>query len=64
MINSQLCCGLRQVVEKKRPGLNIRKCIVFHRDNYQPHTSLMTSNEFTGIVCEVLMHPPYIQDTL
>jgi len=39
-----------------------RKGVVFHHDNGQPHTSLMTRNKLTSLCLKVLMHPPYSPD--
>jgi len=62
-INSVLYCAqldrLNEAIQKEWPKLANRKGVVFHHDNVQPRTSLMTRNKFTSLGWEVLMHPRY-----
>ena len=50
---------LNEAIPKELPELTNRKGVVFHHDNAQPYTSLITRNKLTSLGWEVLMHPPY-----
>jgi len=53
---------LKEAIQKEHPELTHRKGVVFHHDNAQPRTSLMTRNKLTELGWEVLMHSPYSPD--
>ena len=63
-INSELYCEqlqrLQQAIE--RPELINRRGVVFHHDNAQLHTSLMTRQKLRELGWEILMHLPYSPD--
>jgi len=65
-INLVLYCAqfdhLNEEFYKERPELGNREGAVFHHDNAQPHTSLVTRNKLTSLGWEILMHPPYSPD--
>ena len=59
------CSQLNQpkaALDKKRPELVNRKCIIFHLDYARPHVSLTRSKNGYSLA-EVLTHPLYSTDT-
>ena len=64
--NSNKYCSqldqLKATLDKKRPELVNRKCIIFQQDNTRPHVSLMTRQKPLQLGWEVLIHPPYSPD--
>ena len=49
----------RKKLKKKTPELINRRCVVYHHDNAQPHTSLKTQKKLRELDWEVLPYPPY-----
>ena len=66
IINSNKCCSqldqLKVALDKKRPELVNRKCIIFHQDNARPHVSLMTRQNLLQLGWAVLIHLSYSSD--
>ena len=66
MINSGKYCShldqLKVALNKKRPELVNRKCIIFHQDNPRLHVSLMTRQKLLQLGWEVLIHLLYSPD--
>ncbi|GFX89045.1 histone-lysine N-methyltransferase SETMAR [Trichonephila clavipes] len=65
-INVDLYCNqldkLNAAITEKRPALVPRKGIVFHHDNAQPHTAMVTQQKLNALGWEVLGHPQYSPD--
>ncbi|GFW40783.1 mariner Mos1 transposase [Trichonephila clavipes] len=65
-INADLYCNqlekLNTAIKEKRPALESRKGIVFHRDNARPHTATVTKPKLNALGWEVLGHPLYSHD--
>ncbi|GFX11025.1 mariner Mos1 transposase [Trichonephila clavipes] len=65
-INADLYCNqldkLNAAIKEKRPELASRKGKVFHHDNVQPHTAMVTQQKLNALGWEVLGHPPYSPD--
>ena len=65
-INSNKYCSqvsqLKAALDKKRPELVNRKCIISHQDNTRLHVSLMTRQKLLQLGWEVLIHPSYSPD--
>ena len=53
---------LKAALDKKRPELVNRKCIISHQDNTRLHVSLMTRQKLLQLGWEVLIHPSYSPD--
>ena len=53
---------LKEEIDKKRPALANRKCVVFHHDNARPHVSKMSQKKLLELGWDVLVHPPYSPD--
>ena len=65
-INSDVYCQqlvkLEEVNKEKGPEMANREGIVFHHDNFRPHTSLATRTKLLELGCKVMSHPPYSPD--
>ena len=53
---------MKAALDKNRPELVNRKCIIFHQDNARPHVFLMTRQTQLQLGWEFLIHPPYSPD--
>ncbi|GFW11163.1 mariner Mos1 transposase [Trichonephila clavipes] len=66
IINTNLYCNLldklNAPIKEKRPALASRKWIVFHHDNAQPHTAMVTQQKLNALGWEVLGHLIYSPD--
>ncbi|GFX36097.1 mariner Mos1 transposase [Trichonephila clavipes] len=62
-LNSDFYCQqmdqLKLWIDRKRPELANRRCVVFHQDNARSHISVVTRHKLWNLGWEVLMHPPY-----
>ena len=61
MYRSQLD-QLKAALNKKRPELVNRKCIIFHQDSARLRVSSMTGQKLLQLGWEVLIHLPYSAD--
>ena len=65
-INSNKYCSqldqLKAALNKKRPELVNRKCIIFHQDSARLRVSSMTGQKLLQLGWEVLIHLPYSAD--